>query len=147
MEIIEGLLTSCLGFFVQFHSKYMFKSRSDNAPHVFAIADSAYQDMLHHEEPQHIILAGESYSGKTTNLKLLMKHLGVLGEGNPGVYERIVNGYKALCALINAGTPINPNSTRSIMQVQMTFGPSGKLSGAIFWVYLLEKLRISSTNM
>ncbi|XP_049532765.1 neither inactivation nor afterpotential protein C [Anopheles darlingi] len=130
-----------------FHSKYMFKSRSDNAPHVFAIADSAYQDMLHHEEPQHIILAGESYSGKTTNLKLLMKHLGVLGEGNPGVYERIVNGYKALCALTNAGTPINPNSTRSIMQVQMTFGPSGKLSGAIFWVYLLEKLRISSTNM
>ncbi|XP_318814.5 neither inactivation nor afterpotential protein C [Anopheles gambiae] len=130
-----------------FHSKYMFKSRSDNAPHVFAIADSAYQDMLHHEEPQHIILAGESYSGKTTNLKLLMKHLGVLGEGNPGVYERIVNGYKALSALTNAGTPLNPNSTRSIVQAQLTFGSTGKLSGAIFWVYLLEKLRISSTNM
>ncbi|XP_058062557.1 neither inactivation nor afterpotential protein C [Anopheles bellator] len=130
-----------------FHSKYMFKSRSDSEPHIFAIADSAYQDMLHHEEPQHIILAGESYSGKTTNLKLLMKHLGVLGEGNPGVYERIVNGYKALCALTNSGTPINPNSTRSIMQVQMTFGSSGKLSGCVFWVYLLEKLRISSTNM
>uniref|UniRef100_A0A182IJF2 non-specific serine/threonine protein kinase n=1 Tax=Anopheles atroparvus TaxID=41427 RepID=A0A182IJF2_ANOAO len=130
-----------------FHSKYMFKSRSDNAPHIFAIADSAYQDMLHHEEPQHIILTGESYSGKTTNLKLLMKHLGVLGEGNPGVYERIVNGYKALSALTNAGTPLNPNSTRSIFQTQLTYGPSGKLSGAIFWVYLLEKLRISSTNM
>uniref|UniRef100_A0A182QQM6 non-specific serine/threonine protein kinase n=1 Tax=Anopheles farauti TaxID=69004 RepID=A0A182QQM6_9DIPT len=130
-----------------FHSKYMFKSRSDNAPHIFAIADSAYQDMLHHEEPQHIILAGESYSGKTTNLKLLMKHLAVLGEGNPGVYERVVNGYKALSALTNAGTPLNPNSTRSIVQAQLTFGSSGKLSGAIFWVYLLEKLRISSTNM
>ncbi|XP_052892100.1 neither inactivation nor afterpotential protein C [Anopheles moucheti] len=130
-----------------FHSKYMFKSRSDNAPHIFAIADSAYQDMLHHDEPQHIILAGESYSGKTTNLKLLMKHLGVLGEGNPGVYERIVNGYKALSTLTNAGTPLNPNSTRSILQVQLTYGSTGKLSGAIFWVYLLEKLRISSTNM
>ncbi|XP_053672779.1 neither inactivation nor afterpotential protein C [Anopheles nili] len=130
-----------------FHSKYMFKSRSDNAPHIFAIADSAYQDMLHHEEPQHIILAGESYSGKTTNLKLLMKHLGVLGEGNPGVYERIVNGYKALSSLVNAGTPLNPNSTRAIVQPQLTYGSSGKLSGAIFWVYLLEKLRISSTNM
>uniref|UniRef100_A0A182NBP7 non-specific serine/threonine protein kinase n=1 Tax=Anopheles dirus TaxID=7168 RepID=A0A182NBP7_9DIPT len=130
-----------------FHSKYMFKSRSDNAPHIFAIGDSAYQDMLHHEEPQHIILAGESYSGKTTNLKLLMKHLAVLGEGNPGVYERVVNGYKSLSALTNAGTPLNPNSTRSIVQVQLTFGSTGKLSGAIFWVYLLEKLRISSTNM
>ncbi|XP_058452551.1 neither inactivation nor afterpotential protein C [Malaya genurostris] len=130
-----------------FHSKYMFKSRSDNAPHIFAIVDSAYQDMLHHEEPQHIIMSGESYSGKTTNVKLSMKHLAVLGEGNPGVYNRIESGYKVISAMINAGSPLNPDSTRSIAQVQMTFGSTGKLSGAIFWVYLLEKLRISSTNM
>ncbi|XP_055545200.1 neither inactivation nor afterpotential protein C [Wyeomyia smithii] len=130
-----------------FHTKYMFKSRSDNAPHIFAIVDSAYQDMLHHEEPQHIIMAGESFSGKTTNVKLSMKHLSILGEGNPGVYNRIESSYKIITALVNAGSPLNPDSTRSIMQVQMTFGPSGKLSGAIFWVYLLEKFRISSTNM
>ncbi|XP_055637431.1 neither inactivation nor afterpotential protein C [Toxorhynchites rutilus septentrionalis] len=130
-----------------FHSKYSCKSRSDNAPHIFTIADSAFQDMQHHEEPQHIIVSGESYSGKTTNAKLCMKHLSVLGEGNPGVYQRIESGYKVISALVNAGTPLNPDATRSIVQVQMTFGTTGKLSGAIFWVYLLEKSRISSTNM
>ncbi|XP_062548294.1 neither inactivation nor afterpotential protein C [Armigeres subalbatus] len=130
-----------------FHTKYMCKSRSDNAPHIFAIADSAFQDMLHHEEPQHVIMSGESYSGKTTNVKYCMKHLAILGEGNPGVYQRIESGYRVLSAMINAGTPLNPDSTRSIVQTQMTFGPTGKLSGAIFWMYLLEKLRISSTNM
>ncbi|XP_021703004.1 neither inactivation nor afterpotential protein C [Aedes aegypti] len=130
-----------------FHTKYMCKSRSDNAPHIFAIADSAFQDMLHHEEPQHIIMSGESYSGKTTNVKMCIKHLSILGEGNPGVYQKIESGYKVMSALVNAGTPLNSDSTRSIVQTQLTFGSTGKLSGAIFWVYLLEKLRISSTNM
>jgi myosin-3 len=35
----------------------MFKTRSDNAPHIFAVADSAYQDMMHHEEQQYIIFS------------------------------------------------------------------------------------------
>lgn len=59
--------------------KYHCKSRSDNAPHIYSVADSAYQDVLHHEEPQHILLAGETLSGKTTLFKHLVKHLGYLG--------------------------------------------------------------------
>lgn len=27
----------------KFHNRYMFKSRSDNAPHIFSVTDSAYQ--------------------------------------------------------------------------------------------------------
>lgn len=65
---------------LQFHTKYKFKSRSDNAPHIFAVADRAYQDMLHHKEPQHILLAGETLSGKTTNMLHLLQHLLCLGQ-------------------------------------------------------------------
>lgn len=111
------------------------------------MADSAYQDMLHHEESQHIIFAGESYSGKTTNAKLAIKHLLILGDGNKGVSDRLRNATNAVSVLVNAGTPLNPDSTRCALETQVTFGPSGKLSGAIFWVFLLEKLRVSSTDM
>ena len=65
---------------LQFHAKYKFKSRSDNAPHIFAVADQAYQDMLHHKEPQHILVAGETLSGKTTNMLHLLQHLLYLGQ-------------------------------------------------------------------
>lgn len=65
---------------LQFHAKYKFKSRSENAPHIFAVADQAYQDMLHHKEPQHILLAGETLSGKTTNMLHLLQHLLCLGQ-------------------------------------------------------------------
>lgn len=132
---------------LQFHNKYISKSRSENAPHIFAVADSAYQDMLHHEEPQHVIMSGESYSGKTTNLRLCIKHFTFLGEGNNGVACRVTAALNAIHSISNAGTPLNPDSTRCILQTQATFGPTGKLTGAIFWVYLLEKLRVSTTNM
>lgn len=59
--------------------KYQFRSRSDNEPHIYCVADSAYQDMLHHDEPQHIVLAGETMSGKTTQYLHLINHLLFLG--------------------------------------------------------------------
>lgn len=64
----------------QHHTKYQNKSRSDNTPHIYSVADSAYQDVLHHEEPQHILFAGESNSGKTTNMMHLIEHLMYLGK-------------------------------------------------------------------
>jgi myosin-3 len=36
--------------------------------------------MLHHEEPQYILLAGETLSGKTTNMMHLLRHLLFLGQ-------------------------------------------------------------------
>lgn len=103
--------------------------------------------MQHHEEPQHILFAGESYSGKTTQMKLAVDHLCYLGEGNSNCSERVRKSLKVIHALVNAGTPVNPDSTRCSLQTQLTFGTSGKLSGAIYSVFLLEKLRVSSTDM
>lgn len=129
------------------HNKYISKSRSDNAPHIFAVADSAYQAMLHHEEPQYIVLSGESFSGKTTNFRYLLKHLICIGEGNKGIPKRIESATSVIHALVNAGTPINPDATKCFFQAETTFGSTGKLSGAVFSVNLVEKLRVSSTDM
>lgn len=125
----------------------MFKTRSDNAPHIFSVADSAYQDMLHHEEQQYILFSGETYSGKSTNMRLCFEHLVIMGEGNAGMAKRATNALQAITALTHAGTPLNHDSTRCVFQLQMTFGQTGKLSGLIFWIYLLEKIRVSSTDM
>ncbi|CAD7079978.1 unnamed protein product [Hermetia illucens] len=131
----------------QVHEKYKFKSRSENAPHIFGAADVAYQDMMHHKEPQHILFSGESYSGKTTNIRLFAEHLFFLGSGNKGATERVRKAMRVISMLVSAGTPLNPNSTRCTMQHILTFGTTGKLSGAIFTVNLLEKMRVSSTDM
>ncbi|XP_036345355.1 neither inactivation nor afterpotential protein C-like, partial [Rhagoletis pomonella] len=136
-----------LDFDEEFHIKYKFKSRSQNSPHIFAVADIAYQDMLHHKEPQHIVFSGESFSGKSTNVRLLINHLCYLGSGNRGATTRVENSIDAIQMLVNAGTPINNESTRCVLQYFLTFGQTGKLSGAVFNMYMLEKLRVSTTDM
>ncbi|KAI8427544.1 hypothetical protein MSG28_002059 [Choristoneura fumiferana] len=130
-----------------YHIKYECKSRSDNEPHIFAVADGAYQDALHHNEPQHIVFSGESKSGKTTNMNHALRHLTHLGAMKNNTADRIERAKNVIQVAISAGTPINSHSTRAIFQIQVTYGSSGKLSGAIFWLYQLEKWRVSSTDM
>ncbi|XP_071862177.1 STKc_myosinIII_N_like and MYSc_Myo21 domain-containing protein ninaC isoform X2 [Bombus fervidus] len=127
-----------------YHTKYQFKSRSDNAPHIYSVADSAYQDVLHNEEAQHILLAGESNSGKTTNLMHLVRHLMYLGKSLQDIGARLIRAIKVIHAFSNAATPLNPNSTRCVLELETTYGSSGKASGVIFWLYQLEKWRVST---
>ncbi|CAG4973120.1 unnamed protein product [Colias eurytheme] len=131
----------------EYHKKYECKSRSDNEPHIFAVADSAYQNALHHNEQQYIVFSGESKSGKTTNVLHALSHLTYLGAMKNNTGERIKNATTVILACISAATPIHSNSTRGIFHIQVTYGSSSKLSGAIFWLYQLEKWRVSSTDM
>lgn len=129
------------------HNKYISKTWSDNPPHIFAVADRAHQYTLHHEDPQFIVLSGETYSGKTTQFNHLIKHLCLIGEGNKNADVKVKESVAIVEALINAGTPINRNSTRAVFSVNLIFGKTGKLSGAVHSVYMLEKSRVSSTDM
>lgn len=56
------------------------------------------------------------------------------------------NSIKTILMLVNAGTPINNDSTRCVLQYYLTFGQTGKMSGAVFNMYMLEKMRVSSTD-
>lgn len=46
----------------------------------------------------------------------------------------------------NAATPVNNDSTRHVLQTQITYANSGKVSGAIFWLYQLEKWRVTGNG-
>ncbi|XP_017799206.1 PREDICTED: neither inactivation nor afterpotential protein C [Habropoda laboriosa] len=129
-----------------YHTKYQFKSRSDNAPHIYSVADSAYQDVMHNEEMQHILLAGESNSGKTTSMMHIVRHLMYLGKSLQDTGARLMRAIKVIHAFSNAATPLNPNSTRCVLEIQTTYGSSGKASGGIFWLYQLEKWRVSTRD-
>lgn len=93
------------------------------------------------------MFSGESKSGKTTNMLHALSHLTFLGAMKNNTAERVKKCTSVIQAAISAGTPLNAHSTRGIFRVQVTYGSSGKLSGAIFWLYQLEKWRVSSTDM
>ncbi|KAI9561650.1 hypothetical protein GHT06_012610 [Daphnia sinensis] len=127
------------------HERHMFKARSDEEPHVYAVVDRAWQDMLHHREHQNIILSGDRNSGKSFNFAQIINHLCYMAKGNQMVAERVEQLPAILDCFGNAATEGNANSSRHVRYLDMKFTESGKLSGAIISLYLLEKWRISET--
>ncbi|XP_069928134.1 myosin-15 [Oryctolagus cuniculus] len=127
---------------------YKGKRRSEAPPHIFAVADNAFQDMLRKGENQSILFTGESGSGKTVNTKHVIQYfatIAAMGESRKtlGTLEdHIRQANKILEAFGNAKTLRNDNSSRFGKLIRMHFGANGMLSSADIDIYLLEKSRV-----
>ncbi|XP_074106352.1 myosin heavy chain isoform X17 [Cotesia typhae] len=133
---------------------YRGKRRSEVPPHIFAISDGAYVNMLTNSENQSMLITGESGAGKTENTKKVIAYFATVGastkkpdesEKKKGSLEdQVVQTNPVLEAFGNAKTVRNDNSSRFGKFIRIHFGPSGKLAGADIETYLLEKARVIS---
>ncbi|XP_042857275.1 myosin heavy chain, muscle-like [Penaeus japonicus] len=131
---------------------YQGKRRNEVPPHLFAISDGAYMDMLQSAVNQSMLITGESGAGKTENTKKVLSYFANVGattkkkddENKPNLEDQIVQTNPPLEAYGNAKTTRNDNSSRFGKFIRIHFAPNGKLSGADIEVYLLEKARVVS---
>lgn len=67
----------------------MFKGcrREETAPHIFAIAQSAYRQLLTTRQDQTIVMLGRSGSGKSTSCQHLLQYLVTIAAGSGKVYS------------------------------------------------------------
>ena len=128
--------------------KYRGREMSDLPPHVYAIAEDAYQQILNADGPnqanQSILVSGESGAGKTESVKIMMNYLAAVskaGETNK-VAEQVLASNPLLEAFGNARTMRNDNSSRFGKFIEIQFGKGYKMSGANIHIYLLEKTRV-----
>uniref|UniRef100_A0A7N8YBQ4 Myosin-7B n=1 Tax=Mastacembelus armatus TaxID=205130 RepID=A0A7N8YBQ4_9TELE len=128
---------------------YKGKRRSEAPPHIYSIADNAYNDMLRNRDNQSMLITGESGAGKTVNTKRVIQYFAIvaaLGETSAkkgGTLEdQIIEANPAMEAFGNAKTIRNDNSSRFGKFIRIHFGPSGKLASADIDIYLLEKSRV-----
>ncbi|XP_045477209.1 myosin heavy chain, muscle isoform X28 [Harmonia axyridis] len=133
---------------------YRGKRRNEVPPHIFAISDGAYVNMLTNNENQSMLITGESGAGKTENTKKVIAYFATVGasskkpteeEKKKGTLEdQVVQTNPVLEAFGNAKTVRNDNSSRFGKFIRIHFGPTGKLAGADIETYLLEKARVIS---
>mmetsp|Transcript_1326 Transcript_1326/g.4349 ORF Transcript_1326/g.4349 Transcript_1326/m.4349 type:complete len:1619 (+) Transcript_1326:64-4920(+) len=131
----------------QAQSLYRGKQRSDEKPHIFAVADAAYHQLASSASSQCVIVSGESGAGKTESAKYVIRHITHLcrGKGSQSsdtLEHKILQLNPLLEAFGNAQTNLNDNSSRFGKYTELVFDRMGGVIGATISEYLLEKSRV-----
>jgi myosin protein heavy chain len=135
---------------------YKGRNREDNKPHIFAMADEAFRNMVDENENQSILVTGESGAGKTENTKKVIQYLAAVahsqspaksrGKQHSTLSAQILRANPILEAFGNAQTVRNNNSSRFGKFIRIEFNHDGSIAGAFIDWYLLEKSRVVRIN-
>ncbi|XP_075763784.1 unconventional myosin-Ie-like isoform X2 [Pelodiscus sinensis] len=121
----------------------------ENPPHIYALADNMYRNMLIDGENQCVIISGESGAGKTVAAKYIMSYISKVSGGGPKVQhvkDIILKSNPLLEAFGNAKTVRNNNSSRFGKYFEIQFSRGGEPDGGKISNFLLEKSRVVSQN-
>merc|ERR1711973_337842 len=128
---------------------YLGKRRNEVPPHLWAITETAYRNMLTNIKNQSMLITGESGAGKTENTKKVIAYLaqvaasGKKSNKKVSLEDQIVATNPILESYGNAKTSRNDNSSRFGKFIRIYFTAAGKLAGCDIESYLLEKSRIT----
>uniref|UniRef100_A0A183BVL5 Unconventional myosin-Ie n=1 Tax=Globodera pallida TaxID=36090 RepID=A0A183BVL5_GLOPA len=130
--------------------QYQGAAQYENAPHIFALADAMFRNVLIDRERQCVIVSGESGAGKTVCAKHIMSYLTFSSGGGQRVQRvkgTLLQSNPLLEAFGNAATLRNWNSSRFGKYVEIVFGVSGEPLGGRISSFLLEKSRVVQTAL
>ncbi|KAK2593294.1 class II myosin [Conoideocrella luteorostrata] len=139
----------------EYISMYKGRSREDTKPHIFAMADEAFRNLVEEGRNQSILVTGESGAGKTENTKKVIQYLAAVAQSETATRNRsqhanlsqqILRANPILEAFGNAQTVRNHNSSRFGKFIRIEFNRSGAIAGAFIDWYLLEKSRVVRIN-
>ncbi|XP_036312507.1 unconventional myosin-Ia isoform X1 [Pipistrellus kuhlii] len=126
-------------------AKYQECTFYELKPHIYALANMAYQSLTSRDRDQCILITGESGAGKTEASKLVMSYVAaVCGKGEQVnlVKEQLLQSNPVLEAFGNAKTIRNDNSSRFGKYMDIEFDFKGSPLGGVITNYLLEKSRV-----
>lgn len=129
---------------------YQGAASYENPPHIYALTDNMYRNMLIEQERQCVIISGESGAGKTVNAKFIMNYIAKVSGGSGNVQkvkEVILESNPLLEAFGNAKTVRNNNSSRFGKYVEIQFSRGGQPEGGKISNFLLEKSRVVTQNI
>uniref|UniRef100_A0A673A8G4 Osteoclast-stimulating factor 1 n=1 Tax=Sphaeramia orbicularis TaxID=375764 RepID=A0A673A8G4_9TELE len=128
---------------------YQGAAQYENPPHIYALTDNMYRNMMIDGENQCVIISGESGAGKTVAAKYIMGYISKVSGGGSKVQhvkDIILQSNPLLEAFGNAKTVRNNNSSRFGKYFEIQFSRGGEPDGGKISNFLLEKSRVVSQN-
>uniref|UniRef100_A0A8C5SXL0 Myosin XVIIIB n=1 Tax=Laticauda laticaudata TaxID=8630 RepID=A0A8C5SXL0_LATLA len=115
------------------------------SPHIFAVAQRAYWDMLAQRQDQAIVALGRSNTGKTTACQNILEYLVATAGSvdNRVTVEKIQAVFTVLRAFGTVSAGPNRASTRFSMVLALDFSASGHVTAAHLQTMLLERARVA----
>uniref|UniRef100_A0A3P9HJM7 Osteoclast-stimulating factor 1 n=1 Tax=Oryzias latipes TaxID=8090 RepID=A0A3P9HJM7_ORYLA len=128
---------------------YQGAAQYENPPHIYALTDNMYRNMMIDGENQCVIISGESGAGKTVAAKYIMGYISKVSGGGSKVQhvkDIILQSNPLLEAFGNAKTVRNNNSSRFGKYFEIQFSRGGEPDGGKISNFLLEKSRVVNQN-
>ncbi|VDN03750.1 unnamed protein product [Thelazia callipaeda] len=128
---------------------YQNAAQYENAPHIYALADNMFRNMIIDNESQCVIISGESGAGKTVEAKYIMAYIARISGGGQRlqhVKDVILQSNPLLESFGNSATIRNWNSSRFGKYVEIVFSRGGEPIGGKVSNFLLEKSRVTHQN-
>ncbi|MBA0660925.1 hypothetical protein Goklo_012863, partial [Gossypium klotzschianum] len=125
-----------------------YREKATDSPHVFAIADNAYNEMMNEFHNLNLSCSGETGAGKTETAKFAMQYLASLGGGYGGKECKILQTHCILEAFGNAKTSRNDSSSRFVSSSSpLSFAHCSLLKGKLIDIHFTALGKISGANI
>ncbi|VEL33049.1 unnamed protein product [Protopolystoma xenopodis] len=126
---------------------YRRKKIGELPPHLFAIGDNAYSNMLRHSTGQCIIISGESGAGKTESTKLLLQFLAAVSGRQSSIEHQILDSNPIMEVLIETlgeeYSVVFSFERHDIFTLQLSFSPpplhpcAGNFDQSLLYYYVV----------
>lgn len=118
--------------------------QEDMPPHIYAMGQITYREMLQSRSDQSVVFMGRSGSGKTSNSRHVMQYL-ITAAGSVAnilTVEKLTAVSTLMEAFGNSRTILNTNASRYAQLTTLDFDHSGQISSASVQVFMFEKSRV-----
>ena len=125
----------------EYRGRFMYEVQ----PHIFALADDTYRELMSTKEDQCVLISGESGAGKTEASKIFMSYIAYISSRSElagDIKDKLLKSNPILEAFGNATTLRNNNSSRFGKYMEIQFDYAGAPIGGRISQYLLEKSRV-----
>ncbi|KAI8646031.1 chitin synthase-domain-containing protein [Parasitella parasitica] len=124
------------------------KANQWKEPHIYQLVNHAYLHMRRTSINQSILFSGESGSGKSEQFKQAISHLIALSthRKTTRTQANVVHAQTILRSFSHAKTTQHDNASKSALFAEIHFSERGRLAGAVFLPYALEKSRVTAAG-